>query len=58
MKWAITKQTAIKSSQMAVMNSTIADGLQLHSGPRIQYANKKFANIIGLLQKYHKKYEP
>jgi hypothetical protein len=40
---------------MAVKNSTIADGLQLHSGPGIQYANKNLRmhrNIIKIRQEH------
>jgi len=34
---------------MAVKNRTIANELIFHSDPGIQYASKKFADVIGLL---------
>jgi transposase InsO family protein len=40
------KETSLAASRMAVKNRNIEKGLRFHSDRGLQYASKKFTNVI------------
>jgi putative transposase len=53
-----TEQTTLCALKMAVRNRNVEEGLIFHSDRGVQYAGKKFVNLIESYKKNNPKYEP
>jgi putative transposase len=51
------KQTSLKGWKMAVKNQNIEKGLIFHSDRGVQYASKKFVNVLDSYKKNNPQYE-